>query len=105
MIALVLAIVLAAIAIGLLIVRQRSLVKELNDLNKRLGERASSRPADARIQFRAAVAAGDVQGKTGQRLNLFQALGQPQQIVHDFRRRRVVDALALRGLGMDQLFQ
>ena len=47
MIALIPAIVLAAIAIGLLIVRQRSLVNELNELNKRMGEPSSSRPADA----------------------------------------------------------
>ena len=47
MIALVLAIALAAVAIVLLIVRQRSLVNELNELNKRLGEPSSSRPADA----------------------------------------------------------
>ena len=47
MIAVILAIVLAAVAVGLLIVRQRSLVKELNELNERLGERPSSRPADA----------------------------------------------------------
>src|SRR5258708_38789287 len=38
---------LAAIAIVLLIVRQRSLVDELNDVNKRLGEGPSSRPGHA----------------------------------------------------------
>ena len=47
MIALIPAIMLAAIAIVLLIVRQRSLVDELNDVNKRLGEGPSSRPGDA----------------------------------------------------------
>ncbi|MEO5842830.1 MAG: ATP-binding protein [Acidimicrobiales bacterium] len=47
MIALIPAIVLAAVAIGLLIVRQRRLVNELNELNKRMGERASTRSSDA----------------------------------------------------------
>ena len=46
-IALIPAIMLAAIAIVWLIVRQRSLVDELNDVNKRLGEGPSSRPGDA----------------------------------------------------------
>ena len=47
MIALIPAIVLAAVAIGLLIARQRSLVNELNELNGRMGERSSTRSADA----------------------------------------------------------
>jgi two-component system sensor histidine kinase SenX3 len=40
-------IVLGAIAIGLLVARQRRLVRELNELNRRLGEPTSSRPTDA----------------------------------------------------------
>jgi two-component system sensor histidine kinase SenX3 len=44
---LVAAVVAAALAIGLLFARQRRLIGELNELNRRLGEPSSSRPADA----------------------------------------------------------
>jgi two-component system, OmpR family, sensor histidine kinase SenX3 len=46
-IALVPAILLAAVAIGLLIVHQRRMVAELNQLNRRLGEEPTTRPAHA----------------------------------------------------------
>jgi hypothetical protein len=59
--------------------------------------------ADATVEFGAAVAAGDFQWEFGQELHEFQTLGQQSLVVDDFGAGRVIDALALRGFGINQL--
>jgi hypothetical protein len=61
--------------------------------------------ADAPVELGAAVAAGNFQGKPGQNPYLFQTLGQQPQVLDDVRTGRVIDALALRGFGIDQLLE
>ena len=60
-------------------------------------------PADAPVKLGAAVAAGNFHREPGQELHPFQTLGQNPQVVDDFRAGCVIDALAHRGFGKNQL--